>query len=231
VDLPPRHRGPAWGEGELDMQDLTWRWFAAAVGWLHGYGLLAPMVQLLLVTLFGFIFAERWQRWRQRRDFQYRTLVKFSELSYEMINRASELLMLRGAIPGEEYIQKRLELLTRWTVFAAMRGEIVACYGHDILLGRDFEAMISTLNTVREYVRAPERVPEERFEPQREKYLAHRAAVVADMIRATGLVSRRQYRAERRTSEAGVRAANLAAARAGPASTVIERSSRPEESR
>lgn len=115
------------------MQDVASRWIAAAVGCLHDYGLLAPLMQLLLAALIGFFFAERWQRWRQRRDFQYRTLVKFAELSFDLMDRLSELLVTRGRMNQEAYMEKRREMVSRWTAFASMRPEVMACYGRDFL--------------------------------------------------------------------------------------------------
>jgi hypothetical protein len=112
---------------------------AAGVEWLHGYGLAAPVVQLLLATLFGLVFAERWQRWRQRRDFQYRTLVKFSDLSSEMMDRTAELLATRGRVAPDVYEEKRREMVLRWTVFASMRSEVLASYGRQLLLSENYQ--------------------------------------------------------------------------------------------
>jgi hypothetical protein len=47
--------------------------------------LLAAIVQLAGAGLGAWWLSERWQRWRQRREFQYRTLVTFSERSSKVI--------------------------------------------------------------------------------------------------------------------------------------------------
>jgi hypothetical protein len=86
--------------------------------------LVIALLQVVVGALIAYLLTERWQRWRQRRDFQYRTLVKFSELSYEMMDRLSELLVLRGRMASDLYIAKRREDLSRWTLFVSMRGEV-----------------------------------------------------------------------------------------------------------
>ena len=54
--------------------------------------------ELRLLTLalgadLAYLGTERWQRWRRRRDFQYRTLMKFTELTYDLMDRLAELLL------------------------------------------------------------------------------------------------------------------------------------------
>jgi hypothetical protein len=75
---------------------MAWRWLR--------HPLVIALVQVLVGALLAYLLTERWQRWRQRRDFQYRTLIKFSELSYEMMDRLSELLVSRGRIASELYM-------------------------------------------------------------------------------------------------------------------------------
>jgi hypothetical protein len=73
---------------------------------------------------------------------------------------------------------------------------------------------LSALNVLRGYLREPERVPQDKFEPEQETHLAYRDTVVADMVRAMRLLSRRQYRAEQRTAASRMQEANEAATRA-----------------
>ena len=80
---------------------MAWRWLR--------HPLVIALLQVVVGALIAYMFTELWQRWRQRRDFQYRTLAKFSELSYEMTDRLSELLMLRDRIASDLYIAKRRE--------------------------------------------------------------------------------------------------------------------------
>src|SRR3989338_5571122 len=94
---------------------LTRNWEA-----LLRHPLLIALMQLVVGGLGAFWLTERWQRWRQRREFQHRTLVKFSELTYEMMDRTAELLNWGRSMSGEMYITKRRELLSRWTVFVSL---------------------------------------------------------------------------------------------------------------
>src|SRR2546425_669565 len=107
-------------------------------------------------AVLAYFGAERWQRWRQRRDFQYRTLVKLSELSYDMMDRLSELLVTRGRVNPEVYAEKRREMISRWTAFASMRLGVIACYGRAFILSENYQEMVNALNRLREYARAPE---------------------------------------------------------------------------
>lgn len=201
----------------------VWTW-----EWLHRYGLVVPVVQLLLATVLGFIFAERWQRWRQLRDFRYRTLTKFNEITYDMMDRMSELLVGRGRIPPDQYTAKRREFVSRWTVLAAMRPEVMACYGPDFVRGRHYQGMFTAFNTLRGLISAPEPIPQARFEPEQERFLAHREAVVADMVSVMRLLSKRDQAAERRESEQRLEQADAAAMQPSTPS-MSEGVSSPEE--
>jgi len=139
---------------------------------------------------------ERWQRWRQQREFQHRTLVKFSELSYEMMDRLSELLVGRGKIEIAQYREKHRAEVARWALFLSMRPEVIAGYGRQFVLGKHYQGLVTSLNALRGYVNRSEPVPQTRFEPEQEKFLAHREAVVAEMIRAMGLLSKKDWDAE-----------------------------------
>lgn len=96
------------------VRDWIWSFlvlFAPWARWLLRYSLFVVLVQLLIGGITAYCLAERWQRWRQRRDFQHRTLVKFSELSYEMMDRLS------GDERGRVMVHFRVDLDGR--VFAA----------------------------------------------------------------------------------------------------------------
>jgi hypothetical protein len=189
------------------VRDWIWSFIVLSAPWARSllrYSLFVALVQLLIGGTTAYCLAERWQRWRQRREFQHRTLAKFSELSYEMMDRLSELLVGRGRMPNDLHSAKRRELVSRWTVFVSMRGEVMASYGRQFILQRAYQGVFNTLAVLRGYLNEPERVPQERFEPEQEKYLAYREAVVAHMVRAMGLLSRRDWRAELAASEARI---------------------------
>jgi len=165
---------------------------------------LIALVQLLFAIMVGWFLTERWQRWRQRRDFQYRTLGKFSELSYEMMDRLSELLVGRGKLEIDKYRAQHRELVSRWSLFVSMRGEVMAAYGRQFTSERHFQGRFASLNALRSYVRAQDPVPQERFEPEQEKFFGHREAVVAEMVRAMGLLSKQDCESEIAQSESRI---------------------------
>ena len=182
------------------LNPLAWNW--ATLLW---HPLLVAAVQLLIGLGIAYLFAERWQRWRQRREFQHRTLVRFSELSYEMMDWLAELLVLRARMAPELYIARRREFLSRWTIFVATGAEVLASYGRRFVRSAHYQGVYTALNALRAAVNAVEPVLRERFEPEQEKFLAYREAVVANMIHAMGLLSNADWKAEVRHSEARVR--------------------------
>lgn len=174
--------------------------------WLR-HPLVVGLAPVVVGGLVAYLLTERWQRWRQRRDFQYRTLVKFSELSYEMMDRLSELLGLRDQIARDLYVEKRREDISRWTLFVSMRGEVMAAYGHAFIKGKAYQGLFNSLTTLRGHLNAAHPVPLARFEPDQEEFLAYREAVVAHMVRAMGLLSRRAWKSELDSADARVQAA------------------------
>ena len=164
------------------MQVLAWDWYT-----LLRHPLFVALVQLVVGGLSAYWLTEQWQRWRQQREFQHRTLVKFSELSYEMADRLAELLVGRGKIPVDAYVPKRREMVARWTVFVSTRGEVMASFGRHFVHGSDYQGLFKALNALRGFVNEPEPVSQERFEPEQEKFLAYREALVARMVQRNGL--------------------------------------------
>ena len=170
--------------------------------------------QLLGGIVVGFWLTERWQRWRQRREFQHRTLVKYSELSYELADRLSELLVTRSSNRTDliaTLAPKQRELIARWAALTSTRGEMMAAFGRDFVLGPDYQGFFAALNMLRAFLRMREAVPPERFEPEQEKFFAYREAVVAHMVRAMGLLSKKDWDSEvdawhARLADAGKRA-------------------------
>jgi hypothetical protein len=92
--------------------------------------LFVALFQLAAGGLVAYWLTERWQRWRQQRDFQYRAMVKFNELLYDIANKVAELLMARVLIgagtPAPSYWDKYREFVSRRTALEAMRDELVA---------------------------------------------------------------------------------------------------------
>jgi hypothetical protein len=138
-------------------------------------------------------------------------LVKFGELSYEMMDLIAELLILRRSMEPQVYILKRRELLTRWTVFLSIRGEVMAAFGRAFILSGDYQGIFHALQTLRSYVGAKEPVAQERFEPEQEKFLAYRETVVSHMVRAMNLMSGKEWSVEVERARVRVQEADTAA--------------------
>jgi hypothetical protein len=168
--------------------DLVSFWLAAGVARLHAYGLLAPLVQLLLVTLFGFIFAERWQRWRQQRDFQHRAMVKFSELTMEQVVLLGELLVSRVGRPGVHAGTLFRQYMARRVPFHALEGEIAAAFDDAQLLA-DYYEFGRIARALSDRVIGNEPLNRESFEPLQDALLILRKLMVTRMIQQMGLMS------------------------------------------
>jgi len=189
----------------------TWCWPL-----LLRHPLITAVVQLLVGIVIAYFLTERWQRWRQRREFQHKTLVKFSELSNEMMDLLSELLMRRGTMPTDMWQEKHRAFVSRWTAFAATRAEVMAAFGRQLILSADYQGIYNALNELRSYLGAQDPVPQQQFEPEQEKFLANREAVVAKMLRAMKLLSQKDSEIELRQSLVRVKAAEAASAAANP---------------
>jgi hypothetical protein len=156
----------------------------------------------------GFWLTERWQRWRQRREFQDRTLVKYSDLSYDLADRLSELLVTRSSSRSDlanlvaTFPSNQRELIACWTALVSTRGEMMAAFGRDFVLGPDYQGFFAAVDTLRSFLREREPVPQARFEPEQEKFLEYREAVVAHMVLAMGLLSKSDWESEVATSRA-----------------------------
>lgn len=178
--------------------------------------LLIAVLQLLAGVGIAYWFAERWQRWRQQRDFQYRAMVKFNELAHDLAERTSELLVTRAflgsGIPGQPYLDKHREFITRWTALEAMRDELIAVFSDATI--RDFDRLRGTLNVIRGFLNtglASAPTKQEEFEPIQDRFLDERQITSIGMIRdmgfakmadATTAIERVRLRAAERSPQA-----------------------------
>ncbi|MGH7267689.1 MAG: hypothetical protein ACREMB_22965 [Candidatus Rokuibacteriota bacterium] len=155
--------------------------------WL-AHPLVVGVLLLALGSLVAYLLTERWQRWRQRRDFQYRALVKFSELSEETFNRLSELLMLHGKVYEERHRQLRREYLYRRGPLVAMDGEVKAVFRDR----RVFDALVDVTDAMRGLYRMsatlPE-VPRSQFQPLQDSLHARREILLTRMRREMRFLS------------------------------------------
>ena len=70
----------------------------------------------------------------------------------------------------------------------------MAAYGRQFIMHDDYQGVFKALSALRSCVNAPAPVTLEQFEPEQEKFLANRDAVVANMVRAMGLIRRKDWK-------------------------------------
>ncbi len=153
------------------------------------------LVSLLIGGFIAYFLTERWQRWRQRRDFQHEALVKFSQLTEEVFRRLSELLMTRDRIRPEDHQYLRREYISRRGPLYAMDLEITAVFKNvetfrGFLYLRDIMRVLYRIAT-----EAPSPLRREYFEPIQDCLAAQRRLVATLMSAEMGLLSKKEMRA------------------------------------
>jgi hypothetical protein len=86
------------------------------------------VIQLIGAAIIAWVLSERWQRWRQRRDFHHATLVKFSSLSAQVLMDLTHLLVARGKIVESERRRLGIEALSRRAQLLAMDAEMFGLF-------------------------------------------------------------------------------------------------------
>jgi hypothetical protein len=67
--------------------------------------------------------------------------VKYSDLSYDLADRLSELLVMRSSSRSDlanllaKFPSNQRELIACWTALVSTRGEMMAAFGRDFVLG------------------------------------------------------------------------------------------------
>ena len=153
--------------------------------------LVVAMLQLSLGGFLAYFLAERWQRWRQRRDFQFQTLVKFGELSEEVFSRLSELLMSKGKIPGDKHNELKREYLYRRGPLLGMDGEISAAFKQIELLD-DLIRLRDVIGTLYNMACKKEPISREEFEPVQDSLAGHRMVMITRMVREMKFLRRKE---------------------------------------
>jgi len=109
----------------------TWCW-----SFLMKHPLFIALVQLGVGLVAAYFLTERWQRWRQRREFQYRLMSKLSETSTELFVLLADMLTMRARPVEPELVKTRMvELqekqrtyIIRRTAFHALEAEVMASF-------------------------------------------------------------------------------------------------------
>jgi hypothetical protein len=155
--------------------------------------LVVALLQIILAGSVSYFLTERWQRWRQRREFQNRSMVKFSELSEEAFSRLSELLMSRGRIPDDQHNRLRREHIYRRGPLLAMDGELSVTF-KDVEIFRGLLYLRDIMRILYDMACAPKPVSQEQFEPVQNCMAAQRKLMITIMAGEMGFFSRREVK-------------------------------------
>lgn len=172
-----------------------------AIATLFQHALVVALFQAVFLALVAYFLTERWQRWRQRREFQYRSLVKFSELSEEAFNRLSEMLMLTWRLVRSEaspfVVRPKISEMQR--EFVDGRARLLAMDGE---LGAGFKdpKILQGLIYLRDIMRilygmvSKGFALKSQFEPVQQCMAQQRKVMITRMARGMGLLSKREAR-------------------------------------
>lgn len=164
---------------------------SATVDVLREYGLLAPVVQLLLATLLGFFLAERWQRWRQRREFQHRAMMTFSEVSLDVFDRLSTILTRRvGRRKDETHHKLYAEAMTRRVPLQALAEQVYTLYDKHAVIKHHFDELLKAGGALTRLTEADVGVAESEYQPVRVRFFRERKLVMIHMFASMGLIRR-----------------------------------------
>jgi hypothetical protein len=161
--------------------------------------LVIALVQLGVGLFVAYFLTERWQRWRQRRDFQYRTMVKFSETSMDVFVSLSDLLASRPAqnIIVEAWAEKQKQYIAKRVLFHALEPEIMASFTPgEILAG--YHVVNTHAEKLFEVAQSPGTVSGGHYEPVQDAFLKQRKELLGRMIVEMKLLSWWERRTLRR---------------------------------
>ncbi len=89
------------------------------------------LLQVLGAAVIALVLSERWQRMRQRRDFQRDIFSRFSRLSADAVTQLADLLMSRGKVPDDERRRLALQHIRERSALLAMDGELFGFFPKD----------------------------------------------------------------------------------------------------
>jgi hypothetical protein len=145
--------------------------------------LLIALAQLA-VGLFGAYFlTERWQRWRQRREFQYRTMAKLSETSMELFVVLGELLSIhpQRMAMADVWDDRQRRYIAQRVAFHAVEAEIMASYRNGKILEK-YHSLNDTAKKLFDLVQSSGAITTGQFQPIQDEFLKERKAVLGQMI-------------------------------------------------
>ena len=176
---------------------LTWDWYT-----LLRHPLFVALVQLVVGGVGAFWLTERWQRWRQRREFQYKTMSTFSEVSMELFVVLGELLAIhphRQAM-ADVWDERQRRYISQRVPFHALEADILASFKRgEILIG--YYELNGKAKTLFDFVQSTGQLSEAMFKPIQDDFLKRRKRLLGEMIADMKLLSWRERGLLRRESK------------------------------
>jgi hypothetical protein len=162
--------------------------------------LLSGVVQLAIAAFIAWKLSERWQRWRQHREFKHQLLVRFAEESAQAFDLAAALLVGRDREDPNQRREQMRELVQRQGHLTGMVEEARVTFS-DSKIGDTILFMKRTISSLLKMAVWKEPVPSERYEPVQGHALRLRDLVLARMAVEMGLLRDGQARIAERPSE------------------------------
>jgi len=170
--------------------------------------LVVAALQLFVAAVLAYFGTERWQRWRQRRDFQYRTLSKLSETSTDLFVRLADMLSSRVKLNEDrsdgrlsasimaresELRDKQRQYIDRRTAFHALEAEIMASYTTTEIMAGYYE-LDAKAKALFDLVQSSHTRSREHYEPIQNDFTKLRKALFGMMVVEMKLLTRTERR-------------------------------------
>jgi len=155
--------------------------------------LFVAALQLGVGLIAAYVLTERWQRWRQRRDFQYQTMFKLSETSMELFVLLAELLSIHPQRQNmaDVWDDRQRRYISQRVVFHALEAGIMASF-RTAAIAAGYHALNGTLKTLFAFVQYTGDIHSDTYEPVQDKLLKQRKLLLGQMIAEMRLVSWRE---------------------------------------
>jgi len=152
----------------------------------------------------GFVFVEKWQRWRQRREFQYRTMSKLSETSTELFVLLADMLTARATGPVDlGLLEKQRLYIVKRTAFHALEADIMASFTRSETMA-GYYALNGKANELFKLVQSVTAPTPSQYEPVQSEFQKLQKVLFGQMVSEMKLLTRRERRHLRKDPTWGI---------------------------
>jgi hypothetical protein len=127
---------------------------------LTGHGLLVSVVSLVGGGVIAYRFSERWQRWRQRRDFQYRTMTTLASAGADTVRVLYELMFAQSHVDPKRHQELLREYPIKLLPLLALDADFFATFEDDSL-GPDLDYLTGVMGAAHKALAASGPIPVE----------------------------------------------------------------------